>query len=145
MPSLFGFPDDATVLQCSNYGSTGGQYSGPDGLRTQWSNTIVPPTQVSSDAWLSHINTVMTGNNSVILKPLSAEEQAAQNLGISLLPWNRRSYDRYLWGASTPYPLNPWNEQTIFDNGMTVLKVAGVGLGSYYGATVAYKLFKDAR
>ena len=146
MPSLFGFPADAQVLQCSNYGSTAGTYANNNGIRSQFSDTVVPSNQVTADPWLNHLQGVMTGAGSVVLRPISAEDQAMQNLGVSFLPWNRRPYDRTTFGTNsrdgTVYPFNPWNSQTMMDNGMTVTKIAGISLGAYYGSKIAYNLYK---
>jgi hypothetical protein len=146
IPSLLGLPADADVLTCSNYGSTGGIYPGaPNGLRSQFSDTVVPPATASANQWLNNLNNVMNGSNSVGLRPVSAEDQAAQSLfGLSFLPWNKRPYERTTWGTNsqngTVYPFNPWNQQTIMSNGLTMAKVAGIGLGAYYTGKIALKM-----
>lgn len=150
MPALLGLPADADVLTCSNYGSTGGTYAGAtNGLRSQFSNTVVPPATVSADQWLTNLNNVMNGTSSVVLRPLSAEDQAAQCLfGLSFLPWNQRPYERTTWGTNsqngTVFPFNPWNQQTIMSNGLTIAKVAGIGLGAYYTGKLALKMSQQS-
>ena len=145
MPSLLGYPSDDMILQCSNYGSTGGAYSGqPNGLRSQFSDTVVPADEITSDNWLQHLNITMNGTNSVVLRPISPDDQAAQNLGVTFLPWNQRPYERTTWGTNsengTPYPFNPWNRQTIMSNGMTVAKIAGIGLVVFMTSKLIYKM-----
>jgi hypothetical protein len=146
MPSLLGLPASADVLTCSNYGSTGGMYPGaPNGLRSQFSDTVVPPATASADQWLNNLNNVMNGPNSVVLRPLSAEDQAAQTLfGLSFFPWNQRPYERTTWGTTsqngTVYTFNPWNQRTIMSNGLTIAKIAGIGIGAYYTGKIALKM-----
>ena len=145
MPSLLGLPADADVLSCSNYGSTGGTYPGSvNGLRSQFSDVVVPSATVTNDPWLNNLNNVMNGANSVVLRPISAEDQAAQNLGVSFLPWNQRPYDRTTWGTNsqngTVFPFNPWNSQTMMTNGLTIVKVARIGLGVYYSGKLIWKM-----
>jgi hypothetical protein len=144
LPSLLGLPADADVLSCSNYGSTGGTYPGPNGLRSQFSDTIVPTATANGDQWLNNLIHVMNGSNSVVLRPVSAEDQAAQHLGVSFLPWNQRPYERTTWGTNsqdgTVFPFNPWNQQTMISNGITVAKVAGIGLAVYYSGKLALKM-----
>jgi hypothetical protein len=145
MPSLLGLPAAADVLSCSNYGSTGGIYPGAaNGLRSQFSDVAVPSATVTNDPWLNNLNNVMNGANSVVLRPISAEDQAAQNLGVSFLPWNQRPYDRTTWGSNsqdgTVFPFNPWNAQTMMTNGLTIVKVAGIGLGVYYSGKLIWKM-----
>jgi len=151
MPSVMGMPADSVVLQCSNYGSTGGTYpNGVNGLRSQFSDTVVPSNEITGDDFLTQIQTVMTGTNSVVLRPLTDEEQAEQNLwGISFLPWNQRPYDRTTWGTNsqdgTVYAFNPWNKQTMMTNGLTLVKVGAIGLVTFYvGKFVVKKMAKRA-
>jgi hypothetical protein len=150
MPSLLGLPANADVLTCSNYGSTGGIYPGaPNGLRSQFSDTVVPPGTVSGDQWLTNLNSVMNGPNTVVLRPVSAEDQAAQCLfGLSFLPWNQRPYERTTWGSNsqdgTVYPFNPWNRQTLMTNGLTIAKLAGIGVGAYYTGKLALKMSQES-
>lgn len=137
-PSVLGMPSDADITQYSNYGSTGGDTSGANGLRSQFSDTIVPQATIDNDAYLTYINQLFSGGSSIVLRPISEEDQASQTLfGISFLPWNQRPYDRYDWGTGhisgeTAYPFNPWNQQTIMSNGMTVLKVTGFAIIVFY-------------
>ena len=145
MPSLLGLPDAADVLTCSNYGSTGGTYPGSiNGLRSQFSNVIVPNATAINDLWLNNLNDVMNGANSVVLRPISDEDQAAQNLGVSFLPWNQHPYERTTWGTNsrdgTVFPFNPWNSQTIMTNGLTIVKIAGIGVGVYFSGKLIWKM-----
>jgi hypothetical protein len=135
MSSILGMPSDADIIQYSNYGSTGGDTGGPNGIRSQFSDTVLPAATINNDEYLTHVQYLFSGENSIVLRPISAEDQATQNLfGLSFLPWNQRPYDRYNWGSTghigseTAYPFNPWNQQTMMSNGVTVAKVAGIGI-----------------
>lgn len=149
MPSLLGYPSDTTVLQCSNYGSTGGTFANINGLRSQFSAIPVPPAEVTSDPWLSHLNSVMNGSNSVVLRPVSDDDLALQNLGLSFFPWNQRPYERATFGTNSRdgivYPFNPWNEATIVTNGITAAKIAGIGVATYFGGTYGWSMYKSRR
>ena len=91
----------------------------------------------------------MNGPNTVVLRRVSAEDQAAQCLfGLSFLPWNQRPYERTTWGSNsqdgTVYPFNPWNRQTLMTNGLTIAKLAGIGVGAYYTGKLALKMSQES-
>jgi hypothetical protein len=146
MSSILGMPADADIIQYSNYGSTGGDTGGPDGIRTQFSDTVLPSATINGDDYLTHVQYLFSGSNSIVLRPISAEDQAAQNLmGLSFLPWNQRPYDRYNWGSTghvaseTAFPFNPWNTTTMMSNGLTVAKIAGVGIIVFYAGKLIWR------
>lgn len=134
MPSLLGTPSGEQMMNCSNYAILVG------GAPGAWCNSVTGECGVPQPGTWNHtISTTQGGEYTVWCHPSTDAQKATYNLwGLSFLPWNVLQYERYP-SRGGPIPINPWNSHTIMTNGLTIAKVAGIGLVSFYVGKFAVK------
>ena len=133
LPSVLGQPSVADIQTYSNSGFSSflgsGVYNAVDG------NPVSDAPDYTASALMNH----------VWILPMTDEIAATQNIyGMAFLPWNETTCYRVLSGQTTPLPVNPWDPRLMPSNGLTVLKLVGVTVGSYYGFKYALRTYKGS-
>jgi hypothetical protein len=129
MPSLLGTPTGDQMFTCGLYGIQNGH----DDYYLCNAVTGECAEATSSSGWLWNLAGGQTGSNTVWADhTFTDDEKASQNLlGLGFLPWNTQVYKRTdVHGATIP--MNPWNRHTIMENSLTIVKIGGISLVTFY-------------
>jgi hypothetical protein len=137
-PDIFGTPTVDQFVTCSNYALQNGH---DDDYLCNAVTGVCTETNENS-GWMWTVRQTQTAGNTMFANAtFTDDEKKLQTLfGISFLPWNTAVYKRTGLTGNV-IPMNPWNQHTIMENGMTIAKVAGIGIATFYiGKMVVRKL-----
>lgn len=139
-PNLFGMPTADAMMKCGSYGIQDGHDD------TYLCNAVTGDcAEIVPDdgSWISNVAGLQTGTHTTwVMHTFTADEANGQYLfGIRFLPWGTQVYKRTDIN-NLPFPYNPFNHHTIMEKSLTVAKLGGMLVATYYGGKMMYKIYK---